>query len=194
MSQLFLAWPQLFPIMMATWQVWGPLLLLQVIKSIVILLLHFPSVKLFSDLALDVYKTSIDTLSWFSYWRSHKIKANLFPQSRMTSQHLLSSEEASVSNERGPGTGRFHPERVHGRDGEEHHAGPALHCHRLDDRCFLQLRHWEVLVKAEIKNDYFDQIYRFPPWTLPWPTLPICWCALERLFTGRLRYKVFFKA
>ena len=62
-TQLFLAWPQLFPIMMATWQVWGPLLLLQVIKSIVILLLHFPSVKLFSDLALDVYKTSIDTLS-----------------------------------------------------------------------------------------------------------------------------------
>merc|ERR1719150_508901 len=28
-TQLFLAWPQLFPIMMATWQVWGPLLLLQ---------------------------------------------------------------------------------------------------------------------------------------------------------------------
>jgi len=28
-TQLFLAWPQLFPIMMASWQVWGPLLLLQ---------------------------------------------------------------------------------------------------------------------------------------------------------------------
>jgi len=28
-TQLFLAWPQLFGIMMSTWQVWGPLLLLQ---------------------------------------------------------------------------------------------------------------------------------------------------------------------
>ena len=30
LTQLFLAWPQLFGIMMSTWQVWGPLLLLQV--------------------------------------------------------------------------------------------------------------------------------------------------------------------
>ena len=29
-TQLFLAWPQLFGIMMSTWQVWGPILLLQV--------------------------------------------------------------------------------------------------------------------------------------------------------------------
>ena len=41
------------------------------------------------------------------------------------------------------------------------------------------------------QDDHFDQVHRFPPGTLPWATLPICWCALEWLFSGRSQYKVF---
>ena len=57
------------------------------------------------------------------YFQNLRIKVNSFLQSRESCQHLLSSEEASVSNARGPSSGGVHLELLHGRAGEEHHLG-----------------------------------------------------------------------
>ena len=126
--QLFLAWPQLFGIMMSTWQVWGPLLLLQVP-----FFLHFtqssdikhPNTFMFSMLWISVQIVPIPSTIGLSNMQS-----------------LL--EEASICDKWRPRHSKLTARHVHRWDGDEHHHRAAAHRHWLDDRCFLQLWDWEV--------------------------------------------------
>ena len=127
-TQLFLAWPQLFGIMMSTWQVWGPLLLLQV------------------PFSAFLYKLLITsngqiTLSCYQY---RGLNSNYHYSSIGLSNMPPLLEKASISDKWGPRHSKLASRQVHQWDGDEHHHRAAAHHHWLDDRCFLQLRHWEV--------------------------------------------------